>query len=245
MNPDPREKLIVALDFAEDAQALAFVEEMGDAILFYKVGLELFSVAGPDIVRRLKALNKKVFLDLKFHDIPVTVGRASARAVAMGADMFNVHALGGTAMMRAAAAEALETAERLGTEPPIVLAVTVLTSLDARTVEHEIGISTGGNLRSFVVEKARQAYEAMLGGVVASAQEATDIRSACGDMFEIVTPGIRPSWTTTDDQRRVTTPAEALALGADRIVVGRPITRADDPRDAVERIVSEISRSLK
>ncbi|RJP17425.1 MAG: orotidine-5'-phosphate decarboxylase [Candidatus Abyssobacteria bacterium SURF_5] len=240
MNLDPREKLIVALDFARAEQALTFVEEMGDAVLFYKIGLELFSASGPAIVKDIKSLGKKVFLDLKFHDIPATVAAASARAVEIGADMFNVHSLGGVAMMRAAAASALEASEALGTEPPVVLAVTVLTSLDIRTLQEEIGISTD-NLREFVVEKARQAREAGLGGVVASAQEAADIRSACGSELEVVTPGIRPAWAPTDDQRRITTPSEAVALGASRIVVGRPITRADDPFEAIEKIVAELA----
>jgi orotidine-5'-phosphate decarboxylase len=239
MSLDPKEKLIVALDFPDAEQALMFVEEMGDAVSYYKVGLGLFCIAGPAIVNQLKALGKKVFLDLKFHDIPATVVAASARAVEIGADMFNIHAVGGIAMMRAAAASAREAAEREKKELPVVLAVTVLTSLDIRTLQEEIGISTK-SLRSFVVEKSRQAQEAGLGGVVASAQEAVDIRSACGNDFQIVTPGIRPAWASMDDQRRITTPAEALALGVDRIVVGRPITRADNPLDAVEKIIAEL-----
>jgi orotidine-5'-phosphate decarboxylase len=242
MNLDPREKLIVALDFPDAEQALAFVVEMGEAVAFYKVGLGLFTITGPDIVKQLKSLGKKVFLDLKFHDIPATVAAASASAVETGADMFNMHSLGGIAMMRAGAAAAQEAAERKGVEPPVALAVTVLTSLDVRTLQEEIGISSG-NLRAFVVEKARQAQEAGLDGVVASAQEAKDIRTACGSNFHIVTPGIRPAWSTTDDQRRITTPSEALALGADKIVVGRPITRADNPLDAVEKIIAEMAKA--
>jgi orotidine-5'-phosphate decarboxylase len=242
MSPDPKQKLIVALDFPDGEQALTFVEELGDAVLYYKVGLELFSAVGPAVVKHLKALDKRVFLDLKFHDIPATVAAASARAVDIGADMFNVHSLGGIAMMRAAAAAAREAAEVRGTVAPIVLAVTVLTSLDIRTLQEEIGVSTG-NLRAFVVEKARQAQEAGLGGVVASAQEAADIRTACGPDFQIVTPGIRPAWAPTDDQRRITTPSEALVLGADKIVVGRPITHADHPVEAAEKIIAELAKA--
>ncbi len=241
MSQDPREKLIVALDFPDITQALTFAEEMNDAVLYYKVGLELFSAAGPEVIRLLKTLDKKIFLDLKFHDIPATVAGASARATAHGIDMFNVHAMGGMAMMRAAAAAAQETAETLKIPPPVVLAVTVLTSLDVRTLQEEIGISVGESLRSFVVEKAAQAREAGLGGVVASAQEAADIRRSIGSDFLIVTPGIRPAWASTDDQRRVTTPSEAIALGADKVVIGRPITHAPDPLEAVEKIIGEMS----
>ena len=237
----PRERLIVALDFASAAEALRFVEKAGDTLECYKVGLELFSAAGPEIVGRLKSAGKSVFLDLKFHDIPNTVAGAAARTVEMGVDMFNVHALGGRAMMRAAADAASQTAERLGAKPPIILGVTVLTSLDRETLEQEIGLALGAGLGAFVTAKARQVREAGLGGVVASPKEAADIREACGDDFHIVTPGVRPSWASADDQKRVATPSEAVAMGSDRIVVGRPITEAKDPMGAADRILEEIS----
>ncbi|RJP75677.1 MAG: orotidine-5'-phosphate decarboxylase [Candidatus Abyssobacteria bacterium SURF_17] len=240
MSLTPKERLIVALDYPSAEQALKFVEQMGDSVIFYKVGLELFSAAGPDIVTRLKSLGKAVFLDMKFHDIPNTVAGAAARAVAMGADIFNVHALGGMAMMRAAAAAASEAASRLGVKRPTVLAVTVLTSMDREALEREAGIHVGEGIGTFVAAKARQAKEAGLDGVVASPHEVSDVRSVCGNDFEIITPGVRPAWASSDDQKRVATPFEALKMGADRIVIGRPITRAKNPHEAVERILAEI-----
>ncbi len=236
----PRERLIVALDLPSADEALRFVEKMGDTISFYKVGLELFSAAGPDVVRRLKSAGKSVFLDLKFHDIPNTVAGAAEAAVKLGADMFNLHALGGSAMMRAAAEATAQAAQKLGVAPPTVLAVTVLTSLDRETLEREIGLSVGGGIGAFVAAKARQAKEAGLNGVVASPREVEAVRAACGDGFHIVTPGVRPAWASRDDQKRVATPSEALRMGADRIVVGRPITKAKDPVEAAEKVLAEI-----
>jgi len=241
MNLTPKERLIVALDFPTLDEALALVDKMGDVISCYKVGLELFSAAGLEPVRKLKATGKWVFLDLKFHDIPNTVARASARAVESGADMFNVHAVGGIDMMRAAAESASGTAERLGIERPILLGVTVLTSLDRSALENEVGISLGKGLEAFIVEKARQSREAGLDGVVASPKEAADIRKACGENFQIVTPGVRPAWAAAADQKRIATPADAIAMGADRIVVGRPITQAQDPLEAAAKVLAEIA----
>jgi orotidine-5'-phosphate decarboxylase len=241
MNLAPCERLIVPLDFPSADDALRFVEKMGDTIIFYKIGLELFFAAGPEIVTRLKSAGKSVFLDSKFHDIPNTVAGAAARAVEMRADMFNVHALGGKAMMRAAAEATSQTANRLGLKPPILLGVTVLTSLDREALEQEVGVSVGKSVGEFVTAKARQAQEAGLDGVVASPKEAADIRAACGKDFHIVTPGVRPEWAEVDDQKRVATPSDAIRMGADRIVVGRPITRARDPLEAAERILAEIA----
>ncbi len=240
MSLTPKERLIVALDFPTIEDALALVEKMGDTISSYKVGLELFSAAGPDAVKRLKTAGKWVFLDLKFHDIPNTVTGAAAKAVESGADMFNVHALGGMKMMRAAADAASDTADRLGIESPMVLGVTVLTSLDQEALESEIGIALEEGLAAFIVEKAYQSIEAGLDGVVASPREAQEIREECGDNFHIVTPGVRPTWAAVDDQKRVATPADAIRMGADRIVVGRPITRADDPMEAARKILAEM-----
>jgi orotidine-5'-phosphate decarboxylase len=241
MSLDPRERLIVALDFPSADEALRFAEKMGSIVTFYKVGLELFSAAGPEIVKRLKALGKSVFLDTKFHDIPNTVAGAAASATRLGVDMFNVHALGGMAMMRAAANAVTQTTSKLEVNRPVVLAVTLLTSLDRRTLEEEIGLSLANGVGPFVTVKARQAKEAGLDGVVASPQEAAEIRAACGPDFQIVTPGIRPSWESSNDQKRVATPAGALASGADRIVIGRPITKARNPLEAAERILAEMA----
>jgi orotidine-5'-phosphate decarboxylase len=241
MNLVPKERLIVALDFPSAEEAMGFVDRMGDTVTFYKVGLELFSAAGPEIVRRLKSAGKSVFLDMKFHDIPNTVAGAAASTVGIGADMFNVHALGGKEMMRAAADASSQAAARCGLSPPIVLAVTVLTSLDRQALERDIGLSLGKGLGSFVAAKARQAQEAGLSGVVASPKEVAEVRAACGDDFHIVTPGIRSAGESHGDQKRVATPSKALAMGADRIVVGRPITRAKDPLGAAERMLTEMA----
>lgn len=240
MSLNPEDRLIVALDFPSLDEALSFVEAMGDMITYYKVGLELFSAAGPDAVKQLKSSGKSVFLDLKFYDIPSTVAGASAKAVENGADMFNVHALGGMTMMAAAADSAAEAAEQLGIEKPILLGVTVVTSLDSIALENEIGISLENGLTAFIVEKARQSKEAGLDGVVASPNEVEDIRAACGDEFHIVTPGVRPTWAAVGDQKRVATPADTIKMGADRIVVGRPITRAKNPLEAAQRILAEM-----
>ena len=241
MSLTPKQRLIVALDFPSAEEAMKLVERMGDTVTFYKVGLELFSAEGPDIVRRLKSAGKSVFLDTKFHDIPNTVAGASASVVSIGADMFNVHALGGKEMMRAAAKATSQAADRLGLSCPIVLAVTVLTSLDREALERDVGLSLGKGLGSFVAEKARQAREAGLGGVVASPKEVADVRAACGDDFHVVTPGIRPAGESYGDQKRVMTPSEALSMGADRIVVGRPITKAKNPLGAAEKILAELA----
>lgn len=241
MNLAPRERLIVALDFPSVDEALHLVERLEESVLFYKVGLELFSGGGLEVVKRLKEMGKSVFLDLKFHDIPNTVARAAATAVKSGADMFNVHALGGMEMMRSAGDAASKTAEKLGLKRPLVLAVTILTSLDRRALEEEVGLLVGDGIGTLVATKARQAKEAGLDGVVASAQEIAAIRESCGPDVHIVTPGVRPMWASADDQKRIATPREALNLGADRIVVGRPVTRANDPTDAVRKILDELT----
>ena len=241
MSLTPKDRLIVALDFPVLDEALSFVETMGDVITYYKVGLELFSAAGPDVVKQLKSAGKSVFLDLKFYDIPNTVAGAAAKAVETGADMFNIHALGGMTMMRAAADSASEASERLGVDKPILLGVTVVTSLDSGALENEIGISLDSGLTAFIVEKAQQSKEAGLDGVVASPNEIEEIRAACGKDFHVVTPGVRPTWAAVGDQKRVATPADTIRMGADRIVVGRPITRADNPLEAAQRILAEMT----
>lgn len=240
MSLAPKERLIVALDFPSAEEAISFVDLMGDTILFYKVGLELFSAAGPEIVFHLKSAGKSVFLDTKFHDIPNTVAGAARQAVAMGADIFNVHALGGKAMMRAAVDAASRSADDLRMKRPLVLAVTVLTSLDRISLEQEIGLTPGESIGVFVAAKAKQAKESGLDGVIASPNEIENIRAGCGQAFHIITPGVRPAWAERDDQKRVATPADAILMGADRIVVGRPITKAKDPLAAAAKIFEEM-----
>jgi len=228
-------KLIVALDYPDAAPALAMAERLRPLSPWVKVGLELLMGAGPGIVSELNAMGLPVFLDGKFHDIPNTVAGAVRGAIASGARILNVHATGGLRMMRAAR----EAAESCNTQPrPLVIGVTVLTSLSPEELRDEVGCARP--LREQVLALARLAKQAGLDGVVASVEETADIKAACGDDFVVITPGIRPA-AVEDDQRRVATPRAAVAAGADFLVVGRPITRAPDPAAACAAIQREIT----
>jgi orotidine-5'-phosphate decarboxylase len=231
-HPDPRERLIFALDVPSIGAAEQWVEALGDTIGFYKIGLELFTAGdGPGLVRALKAADKRVFVDLKLFDVPATVGRAVARLAALEADFITVH--GNQAMMVAAAAA--KGASR-------VLAVTALTSLDEGDL-HDLGFEC--DVPTLVASRARRALEAGLDGVVASGREAALLRAQLGRHLLIVTPGIRPvANREEDDQKRVLSPAEAIAAGADYLVVGRPIRDADNPRAAAEAMVKEIGMAV-
>jgi orotidine-5'-phosphate decarboxylase len=224
-----RSRLIVALDVATAAEALSAAGRIGGHAAFLKVGMRLFTAEGPGLVRALKSAGHGVFLDLKYHDIPNTVAEAAAAAAGLGVDLFTVHASGGADMVRAAAESVRAEAARLGVERPRVLAVTVLTSLPS-TVEQ-------------VTSLARLARDAGADGVVASAREAAAVRREAGGGFVIVTPGIRPAGAGRNDQRRVATPAEAVAEGADYVVVGRPVLAASDPAAAARAIVEEMERA--
>lgn len=204
----------------------------------FKVGLQLFTAYGPDIVRRIIGMGGRVFLDLKYHDIPNTVAKASTEAVKLGVSMFNVHALGGLDMMKAAAEAAKETAARHKLPLPILLAVTILTSMDGQSLRRELKISR--SLPREVSHLARLARRAGMHGVVASPQEIKMLRKAVRGAFIILTPGVRPEWAGKDDQKRIMTPGEAVASGADYIVVGRPVLMAPDRKTAVERIIEEM-----
>jgi len=232
--PDPRDTLCIALDGSDRDWIVATARELGPHVGWLKLGLEAFTAFGPPLVEELSAAGR-VFLDLKLHDIPNTVRRAAANCAAGGAAMFNVHASGGRAMLAAAVEGAREGA--LG-EPPLVIAVTVLTSIDD-AVLGELGLPS--DPEGLVRRWARMAHDVGLDGVVASAHEAAAIRSECGPDFLIVTPGIRPAWSAAGDQKRVMTPARALEAGADVLVVGRPITAADDPSAAVVRVLEELA----
>jgi len=236
----PRSSLIVALDFDSLAAAAKYAEKVADLVGMFKIGSQLFTSAGPEAVREIAQLGAGVFLDLKFHDIPNTVAGAVLAAAAMpGLQLVNVHALGGTAMMRAAA-QAVSAGVPMGADRPRLLAVTILTSMDHKAIR-EVGI--GGPPKARVVKLAKLAQKSGVDGVVASVQEAKSIRKACGQDFLIVTPGVRPKSTSgkKDDQARTATPREAIKAGADFIVVGRPIIAAPDPRAVAQAIVDEIA----
>lgn len=235
MQSDPR--LIAALDFPTVEAAKKAVEEIGDAVSYYKVGMELYYAAGNDMIRFLKEHDKKVFLDLKLQDIPNTVASALKVEARLGVDMINVHAVGGKKMMEAAAKAVKETAEELGVERPKLIAVTILTSMDE---EQFADLNYKNTIPEQVVALAKLAKAAGLDGVVASPKEAAAIREACGPDFLIVTPGVRPAGSALDDQSRVTTPAQAFANGSTHIVVGRPIMKAENRKQAAEAIVEEI-----
>jgi orotidine-5'-phosphate decarboxylase len=226
----PRERLIVALDLPGREEALALVDRLAGRAGMFKVGSRLFTAAGPDLVRELVARGEKVFLDLKYHDIPDVVGAAVGEAARLGVSLLDVHALGGPAMMEAAAG----ALPALGTR---LLAVTILTSHDQPDLDH-VGI--GGPLAESVRRLALLAKASGVDGVVASPREASLLREACGSAFLIVTPGIRPAGARAGDQVRAATPAVALGAGADYLVVGRPISEAPDPPAALEAIVQEM-----
>ncbi|MDD8026718.1 MAG: orotidine-5'-phosphate decarboxylase [Acidobacteriota bacterium] len=229
-------RIITALDVETKAQALALVRELDQAALF-KVGLELFTAEGPALLREIASLGKGVFLDLKLHDIPNTVGEAARIGVRHGARMMTIHASGGREMMARAAATAAEEAAKLGRERPILLGVTILTSLKNDDLA-SIGMTpdTSGQ----VLRLAALAKASGMTGVVCSAQEIEIVRREVGPGFLIVTPGIRPAWAAAQDQKRIMTPALAVEKGSDYLVVGRPITQAASPREAFGKIVAEL-----
>jgi orotidine-5'-phosphate decarboxylase len=236
-----REKLIVALDLPSAEAATRLAEKLRGRVGMFKVGSELFTAEGPVLARYLVASGEKVFLDLKFHDIPNTVRAAAREAAHAGVSLVNVHASGGRKMMEAAL-EGARSASRGGDATRTrVLAVTVLTSLAASELE-ELGMA--GTPEEAVVRLARLAQAAGLDGVVASAREIAALRRACGPQFLIVTPGIRPATAATNDQARIATPGAAIEAGADYLVVGRPITEAADPAAAAEAIVAEMERAI-
>jgi orotidine-5'-phosphate decarboxylase len=217
-----KSKLIVALDVNSFDRAASLVKELRDAVDIFKVGSQLFTCVGPRIIKCINETGKKCFLDLKFHDIPTTVANAIESAAALRVFMLTVHASGGAEMLRAAATVSPR---------PLLLGVTVLTSVD-------------GAVQQEVLRLARLSQECGLDGVIASPQELRALREILGSKFLIVTPGIRPAWSETNDQKRVMTPAEAVAAGADYIVVGRPIITAAKPADTAQRILSEIASAV-
>lgn len=230
-------QLILALDVDTLEEARALVDRLKEDVGIYKVGSQLFTACGPEVVRYLLKAGKKVFLDLKFHDIPNTIAQAVSAAVRLkeggqGIFMCTLHVSGGSEMLRQAVAAATKTAQNIGVTKPLLVGITVLTSEEKRD-----------NILQLVLEKARLAKESGLDGVVASCQEAVAIRDEFGDDFVIVTPGIRPEGSQAEDQRRAATPQEAVASGSDFLVVGRPIIKADNPSQVTKRILSIINQT--
>jgi orotidine-5'-phosphate decarboxylase len=247
-----KERIVVALDVADRDSALSLVEKLSGLVGMFKIGKQLFTAEGPGLVREIIAAGEKVFLDLKYHDIPNTVAGAAQSAAQLGVSIFNVHALGGSEMMRAVVAfqnqnpylhddeDPLQPAARTSATRPAVLGVTVLTSMNDLSLA-EVGIAL--NADEMVVRLATLARDAGLDGVVASPKEIRLIRERVASKnFIILTPGIRPLWSASGDQKRVATPADALRDGADFMVIGRAITDGKDPRANAERILEEISR---
>jgi orotidine-5'-phosphate decarboxylase len=233
------DKLILALDVSEFDYAIELIDKFSTYVGIFKVGLELFTAAGPSIIDEIHKRGKKVFLDLKFHDIPTTVAKAGIVAARRGIFMFNVHASGGLDMMRRCRDDVVNVCLRENLDRPRIIAVTVLTSMSREVLRDQAGIQH--SLNTHVRHLSGMALKAGLDGVVASGNEAAMIRSHCGRGFLIVTPGIRPSWADKDDQMRTMTPKQALREGADYLVMGRAILNQDDPIRAVELINSEIA----
>jgi orotidine-5'-phosphate decarboxylase len=223
------EKIIVALDGMAPEQALEFAAGV-EGLRWVKVGLELFVQAGPDVVARLREQGLRVFLDLKFHDIPATMAGACRRAAALGAELITVHACAGSEALQAAQAAAVEGAQNAGLATPTLLAVTVLTSWDEHRLQRELAMSQG--IAERVPALAQLSASAGIGGCVCSPLEAAALRAQHQEQFALVTPGIRPKGAAVGDQARVMGPAEAIAAGASQLVIGRPITKAEDPSDA-------------
>src|SRR5919108_2277064 len=232
-----RERLIVALDIGDLVEVKELIKLLAPEVGMFKVGKQLFTHAGPQAVRLIQDLGGEIFLDLKFHDIPNTVAKAAVEATRLGVKMFNVHASGSLEMMRATVKEVRRICRQEKRRQPIMLAVTVLTSLNQDDLKR---VGVDGKVADQVVRLALLTKEAGMDGVVASPHEVADIRSACGRRFVIVTPGIRPRDSKRNDQQRVMTPAEAIQASVDYIVVGRPILEAKDPVAAARAIIAEM-----
>jgi orotidine-5'-phosphate decarboxylase len=233
-----KDRIIVALDTPDKIVCERLVKTLRGTISMFKIGSELFTACGYEAISLVLDSGAQVFLDLKFHDIPNTVANASQIVSRFGVKMFNVHALGGETMMRAAKAAVEGETQKRGLNKPLILAVTILTSVSEENMQNILG--TDRSLNDQVLMLAESAKEAGLDGVVASAHEVAMIKKNLGDDFVVVTPGVRPAWVAQQDQIRVVTPKEAFENGSDYLVIGRPITAASDPLAAAERIVQEV-----
>lgn len=239
---DAKKRLIVALDMPNMDAVKKMAAQLGDEVQYYKVGMELFYGCGSEAVQFLRDMGKHVFCDLKLHDIPNTVAHGAKMLTHLGATMLTVHAVGGGAMMRAAAEEVAKTAAEAGSIRPKMLAITVLTSMNEAEWS---GLRYNLSIADQVLNLAKLAQASGMDGVVASPQEAALIRAACGEDFLIVTPGIRPKNAALNDQSRTASPREALKAGASYLVVGRPITKAEDPLSAAQKIIAEMEGRIE
>lgn len=233
-----KERLVLALDVDDFRKAEELVSKLSDYIGVFKIGNQLFTAEGTKVVNMINERGGKVFLDLKFHDIPNTVARAAEVATKLGVYIFNVHTSGGYEMMKAAAEASKKISLALGIRKSLILGVTLLTSINQEILEKDLGIKR--RLEEQVVHLAKLAKSAELDGVVASSREIKEIRKTCGEDFIILTPGIRPAGKSSDDQKRIMPPGEAIKLGADFLVIGRPIRNASNPVEAVREILREM-----
>lgn len=232
------DRIIVPLDVPTEAAAIALIDQLPE-VTFWKVGLELFVSTGASLLKTLKERDKRIFLDLKFHDIPNTVAGACRSAARYGVDLLTVHAAAGETALKAGQAAAIEGAAEAGCEPPKIIAITVLTSISPRTLAFELKIPL--ELNDYALQMALLAKESGLAGAVCSPQEAAQLREVSGKDFLLVCPGVRPVWAEAGDQRRSLTPVEALKAGASYLVIGRPITAAPDPKAAFAKICEELA----
>ena len=239
---DIKKRLVLALDVEDIKEAKILVDELSPYVGTFKVGLQLFCGYGLEIINYIKEKNSDFFLDVKLHDIPNTVEKASYNVIKNGATFFNVHATGGIDMMKAARKGADDASLRYGFKKPIILAVTVLTSISDEVLQKEL--SNNKTVEDFVINLAKNARLAGLDGVVASAKELKAIKTAVGDDFIVLTPGIRPKWSLADDQKRVATPQSAIKDGADYIVLGRAVTKAENRIEAIKKIYDEIKEGI-
>ncbi len=242
INEKIKEKIVLALDVETFVEAKTLVDELSPYVGTFKVGLQLYTGFGNEIIDYIKNKNSNFFLDVKLMDIPNTVKKASENIVARGANFYNVHALGGLEMMKQSKEGALKIAEKMGKKPPIILAVTVLTSISQEVLNDEIEINK--EVKTLAITLAKLAKKAGLDGVVASVHELKAIKEACGADFKVLCPGIRPSWSLKDDQKRIATPKIAIEGGADYLVIGRAVTAAQNRVEAMEKIYEEIGEIL-
>ncbi|MEH2057813.1 MAG: orotidine-5'-phosphate decarboxylase [Nostoc sp.] len=232
------QRVIVALDVPDEQSAIALLDQLPQ-VVWWKVGLELFTSTGPKMLEVLKSRQKRIFLDLKFHDIPNTVAGACRSAAKYGVDLLTIHAASGKDALKAATEAAHEGAAQGGVKPPKLIAITLLTSISTRQLAFDLKIPL--ELPEYALEMALMAQEAGLDGAVCSPQEVAQLRQTCGDDFLLVCPGVRPTWADIGDQKRSLTPAQAIIAGADYLVIGRPITTATEPDLAWKRISEELS----